>query len=102
MGHCVNVQSINSMNTSITTDTSVLAGPAAPSGMGVSLRVLFQQADPQACAEHPCLMPYHTTYGDVGVQHAIAATLRQFPQACIMKVESIYGELVGLAPAGLG
>lgn len=90
------------MNTSTTTDTSVLAGPAAPMGVGVSLRVLFEQARGLGGAEQPCLMPYHTTYGEAGVQHAIAATLKRFPQACVLRVESIYGELEGLAPAGLG
>jgi len=46
-------------------------------------------------------LSYTTSHGDTGAFHAVACMHRLRPTSCVLKLKSIYGELIGLAPAGM-
>ena len=64
--------------------------------------VYFAFADTRHCDDRLAYFSYPSSYGALGAAHAVAAVLRLRPTACVMKLDSRYGELVALGPAGMG
>lgn len=63
--------------------------------------VHFDYADALYQNQRLAFLSYTTSHGDAGASHAVACVHRLRPTSCVLKLTSIYGELVGLAPAGM-
>jgi hypothetical protein len=68
---------------------------------GLTIGVHFEYADALHGCDRLAHLSYPGSHGAASVQHAVASVLRLRPTACVLKLTSIYGELIALAPAGM-
>jgi hypothetical protein len=68
---------------------------------GFTIGVHFEYADALYGCDRLAHLSYPGSHGVASVQHATANVLRLRPTACVLKLTSIYGELVGYAPGGM-
>lgn len=73
-----------------------------PSFQCAAFDVHFAFADARHCDNRLAYYSHRSSFGALGASHAVAAVLRLRPTACVLKLDSIYGELVALGPAGMG
>ncbi len=68
---------------------------------GLTVGVHFEYAEALHGCDRLAYLSYPGSHGAASVEHAVAGVLRLRPTACVLKLTSIYGELVGYAPAGI-
>lgn len=68
---------------------------------GLTIGVHFEYANALHSCDRLAHLSYPGAHGAASVQHAVANVLRLRPTACVLKLTSMYGELVGYAPAGM-
>ena len=68
---------------------------------GLTIGVHFEYAEALHGCDRLAHLSYFGDHGAASVPHAVACVLRLRPTACVLKLTSIYGELVGYAPAGM-
>lgn len=67
----------------------------------LTIGVHFEYADALHSGDRLAHLSYPGSHGAASVPHAVANVLRLRPTACVLKLTSIYGELLGYAPAGI-
>lgn len=73
-----------------------------PSFQCAAFDVRFAFADALHRDDRLACFSYRSICGALGASHAVATVLRLRPTACVLKLDSMYGELVALGPAGMG
>lgn len=68
---------------------------------GLTFGVHFEYAEALYAGDRLAHMSYAGSHGTASVPHAVACLLKLRPTACVLKLTSIYGELIGYAPAGM-
>ena len=68
---------------------------------GLTYGVHFDYADALHRDDRLAWLSYPSSHGAAGAAHAVAAVLRLRPTACVIKLTTIYGELVAHGPAGM-
>ena len=67
----------------------------------LTIGVHFEYANALYKGDRLALLSHFSTHGSLGPSHAVAGVIALRPTACVLKLTSIHGELVGLAPAGM-